>query len=71
MIIKTTSEAKPALWESNHWVVVATKRGARNAVTEPDRPYRPKNWVAFSGGQIFAIKVREADNAVTKNKANT
>lgn len=57
----TPSEAKPARWdwEESQAVVVATISGA------------PKNWVALSGGEIRAIRVREADSPVTKNMANT
>lgn len=43
--------------------------GARNAVTVPLNEYKPKNCVAISGGDSFAISVRDADRPVTKKSA--
>jgi len=56
--------------ESKKSVAVATIKGAKKAVTVADKANNPKNWVAISGGDIFAIRVREEDKPVTKNIAN-
>ena len=60
----------PMRAELNTSVVVATKSGARKAVTEPLKPYSAKNCADMAGGEMRAISVRDADKPVTKKTAN-
>ena len=48
---------------------MATNRGARKAVTVPDKANRPKNCVINVGGEILAMSVLDDDKPVTKNMA--
>ena len=52
--------AIPARWLPVSVVTAATDKGARNAVTFPEKANSPKYWVIRSGGARRASSVRLA-----------